>query len=132
MVADCPGAMSALRTSLPPAPPPSASIAWVIEPLFIARIVCLPLFGPILAGVSLNWVSTTPIATAPGAGVAAVDAAEGAAELVDLLLELLLLLPQPAAATRSIGPRATTTNPPMHDPLRRSGPCLPGRYEGPI
>src|SRR2546423_10432757 len=102
MVADCPETMSALRTSLPPAPPPSTSIAWVIEPLFIARIVCLPLFGPILAGVSLNWVSTTPIATAPGAGVAA----EGAAELVDLLLELLLLLPQPAAATRSRGPRA--------------------------
>src|SRR2546421_9290573 len=104
MVADCPGAMSALRTSLPPAPPPSTSIAWVIEPLFIARIVRLPLFGLILAGGSLNWVSTTPIATAPGAGVAAGDAAGGAGGLGDLFLQLLLPLPQPARATGRRGP----------------------------
>ena len=45
IVADFPGAMSALRTFFPPAPPPSTSIAWVIFPWFIATIVCLPLFS---------------------------------------------------------------------------------------
>src|SRR2546421_12128484 len=109
MVADCPGAMSALRTSLPPAPPPSTSIAWVIEPLFIARIVCLPLFGLILAGGSLNWGSTTPIATAPGAGGAAGDAAEGAAGLGGLFVEPLLVLPPSAPAAGRTGPRAPPT-----------------------
>src|SRR5690349_13245886 len=124
MAADFPGAMSAVRTSLPPGPAPWTSRAWVIVPLLNATIVCLPLFlGVMLAGVSLNWVSVTPIAAVLGTGGAAVDAAAGVAELVDLVLELLLLLPQPAAPTRSRGPRATTTNLRMHDLLRSKRSC---------
>jgi hypothetical protein len=47
---------------------------------------------------------------------AAVDAA-GVDELLALLFELVLLLPQPAAATTSTGARATTTNLRMRDLL---------------
>src|SRR5690349_11711390 len=132
MVADFPGAMSALRTSLPPAPPPSTSIAWVIFPWLNATIVCLPaLLGLMLAGVSLYSVSRTPIETVPGAGVAAAAEVVGAAAGADDdLVELLLLLPHPAATASNSGATATTANLRMNDLLERAFPDCPDALPG--
>jgi hypothetical protein len=65
------------------------------------------------------------MATAPGAGVPAVaaGAAAGVVEAFELLFELLLLLPQPAAMT-STGARAITTNLRIDDLLEKAIPAL--------
>src|SRR5436305_5092491 len=103
--------MSALRASLPPAPPPSTSIAWVTVPALVAEIVTLPLLALGALGVSLNSVSFTAMAFPLAAGVAVVaGGGAAAAELVDLLDELLLLLPHPTATSATTGARARMAN----------------------